>query len=106
MTQRLKTLESMHAADPKDADLPYMIALEFSKDDDPATAIDWLDKTLALDQDYLYAYFQKAKMLGDLGEDSQGQAVLNLGIERANQVGDAKASSEMTELRAALADDE
>jgi len=93
----------MYKDDPADADLPYMIALEHAKADDPAEAIAWLDKTLALNDNYLYAYFQKAKMLGELGEDADGCAVLDTGITQANATGDSKASSEMVELRNAMA---
>jgi len=104
MTDRLNQLEKMHAADPKDADLPYMIALEHAKAEDFAAAINWLDKTLTLNAHYHYAYFQKAKMLSELGDDMAALETLALGIEQAEHAGDLKALGELSELRAMLAE--
>ncbi|MEM1354282.1 MAG: hypothetical protein AAGC44_03070 [Planctomycetota bacterium] len=102
MTDRLAQLETMHAADPADADLPYMIALELGKTQDFTGAIDWLDKALAINAHYHYAYFQKAKMLSELGDDADAVEALTLGIERAEQAGDMKALGELSELRTML----
>ena len=66
---RLDTLLKLHAADPDDADVPYMIGLEHGKADDPEEAVRWLDRCLVLNASYHYAYFQKAKMLSELGEE-------------------------------------
>lgn len=104
MSDRLDQLQKMHAADPADADLPYMIALEHAKQDQFQQAIDWLDKTLAADRHYHYAYFQKAKMLSELGDDMAGLETLALGIELAEQAGDLKALGELSELRTMMAE--
>ena len=98
-TDRLEQLKKLHAADPNDADLPYMIALELGKTGDTATAIDWLDKTLAINAHYHYAYFQKAKMLEDDGEGAEALVTLDEGIKLATEAGDAKALGELQELR-------
>ena len=92
----------MHAADPDDPDLAYMIALEHAKADDPEEAITWLDKALELKPTYHYAYFQKAKMQSELGEDDDALATLDTGIASARDHHDAKALGELQELRAAL----
>ena len=104
MTTRYEQLEKLHAADPADADVTYMIAMEHTKPDadDPSAVIDWLDKTLALDENYLYAYFQKAKAQSALDNDDQATATLQLGIQKANAAGDAKAVSELSELMASM----
>jgi tetratricopeptide (TPR) repeat protein len=102
MSDRLAQLEKLLAADPADADIPYMMGLEHAKADDPETAIVWLDKTLALDPGYHYAYFQKAKQLSALGEDEQAHAVLDAGIAKATADGHHKAVGELQELKAAL----
>ena len=103
MPTRLEQLTEMHAADPADADLPYMIALEHAKAEDHAAAIDWLDRTLALSPSYHYAYFQKVKALSALGEDEDALAALDVGVARATADGNAKAVGELEELRQALA---
>lgn len=102
MPTRLDQLTKLLAADPADADVPYMIALEHGKAEDPAAAVTWLDKTLALDPGYHYAYFQKAKMLSEMGEDDDALAAVDAGIARATADGHAKAINELQELRLAL----
>lgn len=99
MSERLDQLQQLFAADPNDADLPYMIALEHAKAGDPAGAVAWLDKALAIDPHYHYAYFQKAKMLDEDGEDADALGVLDEGIAMATKAGDAKALGELQELR-------
>jgi len=98
-TDRLEQLQKLHRADPNDADLPYMIALELGKADDAAAAIDWLDKTIALNAHYHYAYFQKAKMLEEEGEGAEALVTLDAGIKLATEAGDGKALGELQELR-------
>jgi tetratricopeptide (TPR) repeat protein len=94
---RLDQLAKLHAADPADADLTYMIALEHAKAGDPETAITWLDKTLAVKPTYCYAFYQKAKMYLEKGEDEQARAVLRDGMKTA-ATADAHAHSEMQTL--------
>jgi len=102
MTDRLDKLMKMHAADPEDADLPYMIAMEYAKADDHAAMLEWLNKTLQLNSDYHYAYYQKAKALNALDDRDGAEAALQQGIEVARRAGHEKALNELMELRAAL----
>ncbi len=102
MSDRLDQLTKLLTIDPEDADVPYMIALEYAKADDPETAITWLDRALALDPRYHYAYFQKAKMLSEIGEEDDALAVIDAGIAQATADGHAKAVGELQELRLAL----
>ena len=98
-TDRLEQLQKLHVLDPDDADLPYMIALEFGKAGDTEQAIDWLNKTIALNAHYHYAYFQKAKMYDEDGEGADALVTLDEGIAMATEAGDAKALGELQELR-------
>ncbi|MGB0769061.1 MAG: hypothetical protein ACPGYV_15300 [Phycisphaeraceae bacterium] len=99
MTDRLEQLKKLYAADEADADLPYMIALELGKSGETEEAIAWLDKALALNAHYHYAYFQKAKFLDDAGEGAEALVTLDTGIAMATEAGDAKALGELQELR-------
>ncbi|MEO1235816.1 MAG: hypothetical protein AAFX76_03400, partial [Planctomycetota bacterium] len=93
---------TLHADDPHDADVPYMIALEYAKDGDHAAALGWLDKTLKLDPAYHYAYFQKTKVHSAAGDAAAARAAADAGIKRATADGNTKAVGELEELRAAL----
>ncbi len=98
MPDRLEQLEKLHAADPADADITYMIAMEHVKAGDYPSVITWLDKTLAIDANYLYAYYQKAKAQDALDDTPAARVTLELGLEKANAAGDGKAISELNEL--------
>ena len=99
MTDRLDQLLKLREADPADADLPYMIALEYAKADDADQAIRWLDQAIDQNPHYHYAYFQKAKLLDDQGEGAEALVVLDRGIALATEAGNAKALGELQELR-------
>jgi len=99
MTDRLEQLKKLHTADPKDPFLAYGIALELAKEDALEEAVTWLDQTLALDANYCYAYYQKAKMLSEMGEDQQAQTAISQGLEAAQRSNDTKAYNELLELQ-------
>jgi len=99
---RLPALLKLHAADPLDAELCYMIALEETKHDRDAQAVAWFDKALAIQPATHYAYFQKAKAQSRLGLMEEAQATADAGISRAQADGHAKALGELQELRRGL----
>jgi predicted Zn-dependent protease len=99
MSERLEQLKKLHRLDPNDPFLTYGIALELSKVDSLEDAVAWLDKTIAMDADYCYAYYQKAKMLGEMGEDRLVAIAIKEGLEAAKRSGDTKAYNELMELQ-------
>ena len=98
MTDRLEQLEKMHAADPGDPFCTYGIAMEHAKSGRLDDAIEWLDKTIDADGQYCYAYYQKAKLLSEKGEQEAGRDVLHKGMESARAAGEGHAAEEMGEL--------
>jgi len=102
MSDRLQQLTKMFEADSADPFLPYGIALEHAKQEDFEAALQWLDKTLQIDPQYCYAYYQKAKMFSELGDEDKAVAVLEEGMNVAVKAGDDHARSEMAELLAAV----
>lgn len=100
---RLPALLKLHAADPLDAELCYMIALEETKSDHDGEAVAWFDKALSIQPATHYAYFQKAKAQSRLGLMEEAVATADAGILRAQADGHAKALGELQELRRGLA---
>lgn len=104
MTQnpRLEQLHKLHKLDPNDPFCTYGIALEIAKTGDTEQAIEWLDKTIALDDTYCYAYFQKGKMLDSAGKPEEAKAILTAAIAKAKSIPNnpdaAHAAEEMTGL--------
>jgi Tfp pilus assembly protein PilF len=98
MPTRLEQLTAFHARDPKDPFIAYAIALEYLKLADTPAALRWLDTTLAIDADYAYAYYQKAKALADAGDTTQARSVIQQGLSAARRKGDSHAASELAAL--------
>lgn len=98
---RLEQLLKLHEADPGDPFCAYAIALEHGKAERFDEALRWLDKTLELDPNYAYAFFQQGKMHIALGDDDKARAVLQTGIAAARKHGSPDslhAAEEMTQL--------
>jgi len=102
MPDRLDQLLKLHAADPDDADVPYMIALEVAKTPDRDAALAWLDKAIATDPAHHYAYYQKGRLLAEKGDTAGARAAIEDGLARAQAAGQGKAASELQELLASL----
>jgi tetratricopeptide (TPR) repeat protein len=102
MSERLDKLKQLYEMDPNDSFVTYGIAMEMINAGQEAEALDWLDKTLAIDADYFYAYFQKAKVLHQLGKTDDARVAVKEGIERAKSAGDQKALSELNDLAGML----
>ena len=102
MPTRLEQLHKLLTLDPADPFVTYGIALEHGKTGQHQTAIEWLDKTLALDQAYCYAYYQKAKMLIDLDQPEGAAAVLRTGMEVAAKVNSPDSRHAQSEMQGLL----
>ena len=97
-TDRIEQLHKLHAVDPADADVPYMIAQEYGKADEHAKAIEWYDNCIEADPAYCYAYFFKAMAQHALGSKPDAIATIEAGLVEANKVGHPKTISELTSL--------
>lgn len=88
-------LEKLLALEPEDAFLLYALAQEHAKQDEHERAVEYFDRTLASDPEYVYAYFHKARSLETLGRADETRECLTLGLETAKRVNDAKGISEI-----------
>ena len=86
----------MLARDPNDAFLLYGIALEHKKLGDPAAAIEFLDRVIAIDPGYCYAYHQKGLVNESTGDVDAAKAAYRDGIAAAEKKGDAHAREEIS----------
>ena len=104
MSDRLEQLLKFHEKDPTDTFTTYGIAMEYVKTQEWDSATAWLDKTLAIDGDYAYAYayYQKAAALVEAGQEEEAKRAIDAGLTAAERSGDAKAAEELTVLRDGL----
>ena len=100
--ERIARLTKLLELDPTDAFCLYGLAHEYAKRADHELAVEYYQKTLDADPAYIYAYYHKAKLLAEIGQDESARAVLHVGLETATQAGDDHAHSEITELLESL----
>src|SRR5438045_1362465 len=67
-TEKLTKLNEMLAKQPNDPVLLYGMALEHKKLNEPAKAIEFLDRVIASDANYCYAYYQRGQILEAMGD--------------------------------------
>ncbi len=92
---RIDQLHALLAKTPTDPFLTYGIALEHKKAGEPDAAIEWLDKTLALDAKYCYAYYQKGQVLESQERFDDARPVYVAGVKAAREAGDGHAQGEI-----------
>ncbi|MCC5829004.1 MAG: tetratricopeptide repeat protein [Phycisphaeraceae bacterium] len=102
MTERLTQLMRMHEQEPEDTFCTYGIAMEHNKAGRQDEALAWLNRTLGIDPKYAYAWYQKARVLADMGRNEDAREAATLGIDAARKQGDAKAVGELEELLEAM----
>jgi len=97
-TSRIDQLRKLHALDPTDADVSYMIAQELGKSNEHAQAIGWYEKCIEADAAYCYAYFFKAMAQHALDQTPDAIKTIQVGLIEANKIGHPKTISELTSL--------
>ena len=102
MTDRLEQLLKFHEADPDDTFCTYGIAMEHANRGETDQALQWLDKTLAIDADYAYAWYQKARLLHEAGRVDEALAATAEGEAAAGRSEDTHAAEELATLREAI----
>ena len=94
-SDRMLKLAAMLDKSPNDAFLLYGLAMEHKKAGDAGAAIEYLDRTIAADRGYCYAYYQKGLLLQNVGDIESARRVYREGIAAAEAKGDAHGRSEI-----------
>ena len=102
MSDRLVKLKTFYEADPSDTFCTYGLAMECDKLGRAEEALGWLEKTIELDGDYAYAFYQQARILGGLSREAEALVVIERGIAAAQRHGDDHADEELRTLRDSL----
>ncbi|MCC6427588.1 MAG: tetratricopeptide repeat protein [Phycisphaerales bacterium] len=91
----IEALQRLLLADPDDAFVLYGLAHEHAKAGNHTEALAWYDRCLAIDPNYCYAYYHKARTLEALSRIPDAIATLKLGTQAANRTNDGHALSEL-----------
>ena len=94
-SERLEKLRTMLERDPADTFLLYGIALEHKKLGAAKSAIEYLDRVIAADPGYCYAYHQKGLVFESQGDVDAAKEAYRAGIDAAAKKGDAHARDEI-----------
>ena len=95
-TPRMLQLRKLLEKEPNDTFLLfYGIALEYKKAGDLPAAISQLDRVIALDPGYCYAYQQKGLAYEQAGDIEAAKRAYHDGIEAARKKGDLHAAQEI-----------
>ncbi|HZL37760.1 MAG TPA: hypothetical protein VFC78_20755 [Tepidisphaeraceae bacterium] len=94
-TDRTRQLQQMLQKEPNDTFLIYALALEYKKAGDAAGAIENLDRVIALDPGYCYAYHQKGLVFESTDDLPAARQAYRDGIQAAQKKGDAHARGEI-----------
>ncbi|MEE2787000.1 MAG: tetratricopeptide repeat protein [Myxococcota bacterium] len=96
--ERRRALNEMLAENPDDVFALYGLALEHKVDHRLDDARRLLARTIELDPNHLYAYYQLGEVLMTLGEEDDAQRIVSQGASTAEKLGDAKALAELNAL--------
>ena len=94
-TNRVEILKQMVEQDPKNAFARYGLAMEYAKDGDLPQAVAEYKNLLAMDENYVAAYFHSGQALEKLGKLDEARAVYEKGVEVATRKGDLHTRSEI-----------
>ncbi len=98
MSERIAKLEKMLQADPTDAFVLYALAQEHAKQGSTDLAVGFYDRCLGADPGYCYAYYHKARVLGEAGRGPEAIKAAKAGMALAKKLSDMKAMTEFATL--------
>ncbi|HEX8340037.1 MAG TPA: hypothetical protein VF624_03935 [Tepidisphaeraceae bacterium] len=99
---RMQQLHQLLSKTPDDPFLLYGIALEHKKAGEPQQAVEFLNKTIAVDAGYCYAYYQKGQIYESIDDYDAARGAYQAGLAAAKTAGDAHAASEIEAALEAL----
>ena len=92
---RLDTLKSLTAQNPQDSFVRYGLAMEYSRLGEFEQAIAEYRNLLAINPDYVAAYFHGGQSLEKLGRVDDARRMYRDGIEASTRAGDMHTRSEL-----------
>lgn len=99
---RVDILKNLIEQGPSDMFPRYGLAMEYVRSGDLAAAAQAFNELLAINADYVAAYFHGGQTLEKLGRVEEARALYRRGIDTATRLGDGHARSELEAALGAL----
>ena len=94
-TDKLAQLTAMLERQPRDAFLLYAIGMEHKKLGDLSKAIEFYSRTIEVDPNYCYAYYQRGQSFEQQGDVASAKQSYRDGVDAARRSNDEHAKSEL-----------
>lgn len=98
----IDSIQALLEKEPDDVFLNFGYAMALISAGRSEEALERFERTLTLDPHYVPAYFQRGRLLANLGREDDARAALERGIEVARACGDEHAAGEMRDFIDAL----
>jgi len=98
----MEQLQKMLEREPNDPFLLYGVAMEHKKAGLHTDAIEFFEKTIAVDSGYCYAFYQLGQTYEEMGDTALAKKAYEDGIVAAKVKGDDHAKSELETALAML----
>ncbi|MEM9943878.1 MAG: hypothetical protein AAF939_20120 [Planctomycetota bacterium] len=92
---RRQELEAMLAETPNDIFLKYALALELANEEEHEQSLEIHHELMEKDPPYVPSFFMSAQQLVDIDREDEAIAILEKGINQAEQQNDLHAAAEM-----------
>ena len=89
----------MLESEPEQPFLLFALAKEYDAVDEVDLAIEYFEKLLEIDSEYIGGYYHLAELLNRQGEVRRAQSYVDVGIEVARGLGDEKNLAELCQLK-------
>jgi Tfp pilus assembly protein PilF len=94
-TSRVDVLRNMLRQDPNNSFARYGVAMEYKNAGQLQHAAEEFEKLIAIDPNYVAAYFHGGQTLEKLGRNDDARAVYESGITACSRIADAHTRSEI-----------
>jgi Tfp pilus assembly protein PilF len=92
---RIERLKNYLSTNPNDSFVQHALALEYIKVGNDASARQFFENVLQLDENYIGSYYHLAKLLERTGDKDGALAVYEKGLAKAQEAGEQQAYNEL-----------
>ncbi len=104
VTNRVEKLQQVLKQRPNDSFALFGLAMEYASQNNFQAAIEYLEKLIQADPNYVAGYYQKARLHIKLGEKEAAKDIITKGITKALETGQFHTRDRLQELLNAIAE--